>query len=188
MNMKKIGLDLIFLVFLCISCDFFIPGNAPPPKKTWTEQLSDELPLLGHRNWILVVDKAFPAQTAAGIKVINTGESLQDVLQVTLQKIDRSLHVKPIIYTDKELEFLTPQLVPSVEKYKKDLQKTLRGIEPQTMLHDSVFVKIDQASKLFKVIVLKTEETIPYSSVFLQLDCKYWSSENEQALRALMKK
>lgn len=186
--MKKIGLYLIFLVLLCISCDFFIPGNTPPPQKTWTEQLSDELPLLGHRNWILVVDKAFPAQTAAGIKVINTGESLQEVLQVTLQKIDRSLHVKPIIYTDKELEFLTPQLVPLVEKYKKDLQKTLKGIEPQTLLHDSVFVKIDQASKLFKVIVLKTEETIPYSSVFLQLDCKYWSSENEQALRALMKK
>lgn len=186
--MKKIGLYLIIVVLLCISCDFFIPGNTPPPRKTWTEQLSDELSLLGHRNWILVVDKAFPAQSAAGIKVINTGESLQDVLKVTLQKIDRSLHVKPIIYTDKELEFLTPQLVPLVEKYKKDLQKTLKGIEPQTLLHDSVFAKIDQASNLFKVIVLKTEETIPYSSVFLQLDCKYWSSENEKALRALMKK
>jgi len=186
--MKKTGLYFIFLVLISSSCDFFIPGNTPLPEKTWKEQLNDELPLLGHRNWILVVDKAFPAQTAPGIKVINTGESLQDVLQVTLQKIDRSLHVKPVIYTDKELEFLTPQLVPLVEDYRKELQKTLKGIEPQTLLHDSVFVKIDQASRLFKVLVLKTEETIPYSSVFLQLDCKYWSSENEQALRALMKK
>ena len=52
-------------------------------------------------------------------------------------------------------------MVPLVNGYKKELQKTLKGIEPQTLLHDSVFVKIDQASKLFKVIVLKTEETIP---------------------------
>ncbi len=184
--MKKFSPFFILFALLFSSCDFFVPGNTTPPKKTWTEQLGDELPLLGHRNWILVVDKAFPAQTATGIKVINTGESLQDVLQITLQKIDRSMHVRPILYTDKELEFLTTQLVPLVDKYKKDLQKTLRGIEPQTLLHDSVFVKIDQASKLFKVIVLKTEETIPYSSVFIQLDCKYWSSENEKALRALM--
>ncbi|MEI7829759.1 MAG: hypothetical protein WCI31_08310 [Prolixibacteraceae bacterium] len=186
--MKKPFYFALLIIILCSSCDFFVPGKTTPVEKGWKEQLSDELPLLGHRNWVLVVDKAFPAQTAAGIKVINTGEALQDVLQFTLQKIDRSLHVRPIIYTDKELGSITPALVPLIDDYKKDLQKTLKGIEPQTMLHDSVFVKIDQASKLFKIIVLKTEETIPYSSVFLQLDCRYWSAENEKALRELMKK
>ncbi len=185
--MKKIGLYLMILLLFCGSCDFFVTGKSTPTEKSWQEKFNAELPLLGHRNWILVVDKAFPAQTATGITVINTGESLQDVLQFTLQKIDRSLHVRPVIYTDKELNFITPQMVPLVNGYKKELQKTLKGIEPQTLLHDSVFVKIDQASKLFKVIVLKTEETIPYSSVFIQLDCKYWSSENEKAMRELMK-
>jgi hypothetical protein len=186
--MKKPGYFALFLIILCSSCDFFVPSKSIPEEKGWKEQLNGELPLLGHRNWVLVVDKAFPAQTAAGIKVINTGESLQNVLQFTLQKIDRSLHVRPIVYTDKELGFITPALVPLINDYKKDLQKTLKGIEPQTILHDSVFVKIDQASKLFKIIVLKTEETIPYSSVFIQLDCRYWSTENEKALRELMKK
>ena len=185
--MQKIGLISLLLLLFCSSCDFFVSGKSTPEEKSWQEQLNNELPLLGHRNWVLVVDKAFPAQTAPGIRVINTGESLQDVLQFTLQKIDRSLHVKPIIYTDKELEFITPQMVPFVENYKKNLQKNLKGIVPLTLLHDSVFVKIDKASKLFQVIVLKTEETIPYSSVFIQLDCKYWSSEKEQALRDLMK-
>lgn len=186
--MKKNSLYFLFVILLLSSCDFFVPGKSTPVAKSWKEQLSDELPLLGHRNWILVVDKAFPAQTASGIQVINTGESLQSVLQFTLQKIDRSLHVKPIVYTDRELGFLTPQLVPRIENYKADLQKILKGAETQTLLHDSVFVKIDQASKLFRIIVLKTEETIPYSSVFLQLDCRYWLPENEKALRELMKK
>ena len=185
--MKKLSIFFLLLVLCCSSCDFFMPTKSPMADKGWKEQLNDELPLLGHRNWILVVDKAFPAQTASGIKVINTGESLQDVLRFTLQKIDRSLHVKPIIYTDKELEYITPVMVGYIGNYKKELLKTLYGIEPQTLLHDSVFVKIDKASKLFRVVVLKTEEIIPYSSVFLQLDCKYWSAEQERALREVMK-
>lgn len=175
-------------ILCCTSCDFFLPGKTPQAEKSWKEQLNDELPLLGHRNWILIVDKAFPAQTATGIKVINTGEPLVDVLQFTLQKIDRSLHVKPIVYTDKELDYITPAMVGYIESYKKQLHKTLDGISPMTLLHDSVFVKIDKASRLFRVVVLKTEEVIPYSSVFLQLDCKYWPAEKEKELRELMKK
>ncbi len=186
--MKKNSFHLILLLLLCSSCDFFLAGKTASNEKSWKEQLNTELPLLGHRNWILVVDKAFPAQTASGIKVINTGESLQDVLQYTLQKIDRSMHVRPNIFLDKELEFITPQMVPYIDSYKKQLQKNLKDLVPLTLVHDSVFVKIDKAAKLFQVVVLKTEETIPYSSVFIQLDCKYWGSENENALRELMKK
>lgn len=185
--MKKISPLLLLLLISFSSCEFLAPGKSTPIETGWKEQLNAELPLLGHRNWILVVDKAFPAQTASGIKVINTNESLQDVLAFTLQKIDRSLHVKPIVYTDTELGFITPQQVPYIDNYKKELQKTLKGIQPLTMLHDTVFVKIDQATKLFKVLVLKTEETIPYSSVFIQLDCKYWSPEEEITLRERMK-
>lgn len=185
--MKKFALYILFAAVCCSSCDFFSTGKSSVEVKSWKEQLNAELPLLGHRNWILVVDKAFPAQTAPGIKIINTGESLQDALQYTLQKIDRSLHVKPIIYTDKELGFITPGMVPYIENYKKQLANNLKGIEPQTLLHDSVFVKIDKASKLFQIIVLKTEEVIPYSSVFIQLDCKYWSGEKEKTLRESMK-
>jgi D-ribose pyranose/furanose isomerase RbsD len=186
--MKKIYLSFFFLALFLSSCEFLMPTKSPVANAGWKGQLNEELPLLGHRNWILVVDKAFPAQTASGIKVINTGESLQDVLQFTLQKIDRSLHVKPVVYTDSELEYITPAMVGYIDNYKKGLHKILNGIEPQTLLHDSVFVKIDKASKLFRIVVLKTEEVIPYSSVFLQLDCRYWSPEQERVLREAMKK
>ena len=33
----------------------------------------------------------------------------------------------------------------------------------------------------------KTNEVIPYSSVFIELDCKYWSPEKEKTLRHAMK-
>jgi len=148
--------------------------------------LADEWPLLGHRNWILVVDKAFPAQNAPGIQVVNTGEELLPVLKYTLSQISQSTHVKPIVYTDKELNFITPELEAGIEPFKKSLYEVLNGVDVQTILHDSVFTKIDEASKLFKVLVLKTEGTIAYSSVFLNLDCKYWGGEKEAVLRSLI--
>jgi hypothetical protein len=66
------------------------------------------------------------------------------------------------------------------------LQEVLNGADVQTILHDSVFTKIDEASKLFKILVLKTEGTIAYSSVFLNLDCKYWTAEKESSMRQAM--
>ena len=77
---------------------------APDPKK-WKTTLSEELPLLGHRNWILVVDKAFPAQNAPGIHVVNTGEELLPVLNYVLDQISHSTHVKPIILYRSGIKF-----------------------------------------------------------------------------------
>jgi len=184
--MKNLILTLIITLGMSTSCTS--PSGQPTAseQKNWKTTLAEELPLLGHRNWILVVDKAFPAQNAPGIHVVNTGEELLPVLQYTLGEISKSTHVKPIIYTDQELKFITPEMESGIEAYKKSLGEILHGADVQTILHDSVFEKIDEASKLFKVLVLKTEGTIAYSSVFLNLDCKYWSGEKESTLRQAM--
>jgi len=168
------------------SCTHPSGQTTAPETNNWKMVLAEELPLLGHRNWILVVDKAFPAQNAPGIHVVNTGEELLPVLKFTLDQISQSTHVKPIIYTDKELGFITPELESGIGPFRESMQEVLQGAEVQTILHDSVFLKIDEASKLFKVLVLKTEGTIAYSSVFLNLDCKYWTGEKENALRRVM--
>jgi hypothetical protein len=34
--------------------------------------------------------------------------------------------------------------------------------------------------------VLKTDLTIPYTSVFIQLNCKYWSNDAEKRMRQKM--
>jgi hypothetical protein len=38
------------------------------------------------------------------------------------------------------------------------------------------------------VLVLKTRLTIPYTSVFIRLECGYWSADAEKRLRAAMAK
>lgn len=180
-------LILIFLLTVA-GCSQLENRSKKLPPADWKTQFSEQLPLLGHRNWILVVDKAFPQQNAPGIITINTGEALLPVLQYTLNQINESTHVRPLFYTDKELNYITEKQVPEIEKFKTDLFGIIPSGQTQTLLHDSVFVKIAKASELFRIIVLKTEHVIPYSSVFLQLDCKYWSGENENLLREAIKK
>ena len=153
----------------------------------WKTQFNQTLPLLGHRNWIVVADKAFPKQNAAGMQVINTNENLLPVLQYVMQQVKTSPHVKPVIFRDKELQFITEDQAKGVKEFDKEAVKLFGGQEVQTILHDSVFTKLDNASKLFTIVVLKTNETIPYTSVFLQLDCAYWSPDKERQLRVIMK-
>jgi D-ribose pyranose/furanose isomerase RbsD len=149
----------------------------------WKRELYEKLPMLGHRNWILVVDKAFPEQNAPGMTYIYANENLNAVLKQVLTQVNQSGHVKPIIYQDKELDFITEEQAIGVTKLRTVIKNTLGNRLVQTMLHDSVFKKLDMESKLFKVLVIKTNEIIPYTSVFLQLDCAYWNGDKESQLR-----
>lgn len=153
----------------------------------WQPQFDEQLPVLGHRNWILIVDKAFPIQNSEGVVTINTNENLLSVLKYTLSELEQSKHVKPVIFTDKELNFITPAQVANINQYRESLHHEIRNFNVQTINHDSVFTRIDEASKLFRILVLKTEEVIPYSSVFIQLDCKYWNAEKQRQLEQSMK-
>jgi len=38
------------------------------------------------------------------------------------------------------------------------------------------------------VVIIKTDLVLPYTSVFMRLDCGYWSAEAESKLRDSMKK
>lgn len=184
--MNKLSIVLsVFLFSIVMSCSQ--PAQHADEQVNWKQQLNKELPLLGHRNWILVVDKAFPMQSSSGMEVINTDENMLSVLKYTLEKINASSHVKPIIYTDREINYITEAQVSGSGDYKTQLKSALGKLPVQSLLHDSVFVKMDASSKLFKVLILKTNETIAYSSVFIQLDCAYWNSENEIQLRDAMK-
>lgn len=149
----------------------------------WKGELAARLPLYGHRNWILVVDKAFPFQAASGITYLNSEASLPDVLSHVLESIAGSPHVKPTVYQDAEISMIDDQLAPGADAFKQRIQALLSGRPVHTLLHEAIFEKMDKAAELFGVLVIKTETTIPYSSVFIELDCAYWDAEREQKLR-----
>jgi len=171
---------LVSFVLLTASCSQKKPLEE---LKTWQEVLEEDLHLLGHRNWILVVDKAFPEQSSPGMKYIYVDQDLLPTLDHVLGALDKSTHVKPVIYQDKELSFIKEDQVNGIEAFRYSAAEVLEGRSVNTLLHDEVFKMLDESSSLFRVLVIKTNCTLPYTSVFLQLDCSYWGPENEKILR-----
>jgi hypothetical protein len=179
-------LAVLALFFVLVSCSTSLPSNPSLAEMTWQDELDRDLHLLGHRNWILVVDKAFPEQSSQGMKYLYVEEDLVPALKQVLEKIGSSTHVSPLIYTDKELAYITEEQVPGIGEFREKRAKVLAGRPVNTLLHNDVFELLDESSSLFRVLVIKTSCTLPYTSVFLQLDCAYWSSEDEQILRQRM--
>ncbi|MDU1905841.1 MAG: hypothetical protein E6772_13775 [Dysgonomonas sp.] len=155
----------------------------------WIYEFRSVLPFLGHRNWILIVDKAFPLQSAAGMRYMDTKQELLPTIKDVLTEVNENApHLKPIIYSDLELNYITEDMIEGIGDFRRNLDNMLQEYPIQTLLHEEVFSRLDDASKLFEVVVLKTETTIPYTSIFVELDCGYWTDDKEEQLRQNMKK
>lgn len=157
-----------------------------PASPAWITKVNEQLPLLGHRNWILIVDSAYPLQASPGVETIDTGRGQLEVVRYVLGAIGNSIHVRPDIYMDAELPFVSDDDAPGASRYRAEIGDLLRAYPIQSQPHLKIISTIDETSKLFHVLVLKTTLAIPYTSVFIRLDCKYWPSDAEARLRARM--
>jgi L-fucose mutarotase/ribose pyranase (RbsD/FucU family) len=158
------------------------PENAPP----WQTRLKQVLPLLGHRNWIMIVDSAYPLQSSAGVETLETNTDQIEVIRKVLDAIDGSIQVRPIVYMDAELPFVTEKDAPGVTAYREKVKATLGARTITSLPHEQIIAKVDEVGKTFHIVVLKTTMTVPYTSVFLQLNCKYWSDDAEAQMRKAM--
>ena len=174
--MLKILIPMILLAAL--------PAFAASPD--WKARLAEVMPLLGHRNWILVVDSAYPLQTSPGIETIETNAAQLEVVGAVIAAIDRSIQVRPVIFMDAELPFVSDDDAPGTSAYRTEVDKLLHDYAVERLPHEKIISNVDEAGKTFHILALKTSMTIPYTSVFIRLDCKYWSADQENRLRGKM--
>jgi hypothetical protein len=190
--MSKLRPTSIFIypLLLCILFASNARGGArsTPSTADWRSQLTQELPLLGHRNWIAVVDSAYPLQTSAGIETIETDADQLDVVRTVLDALSKTKHVRPVIFTDAELKVVPESDAPGVTAYRQALASMLKTSGATSLPHEQIISKLDEAGKTFHVLVLKTRMTIPYTSVFMRLDCGYWTDDQENRLREMIRK
>ena len=152
----------------------------------WRVRLQEELPLLGHRNWIAVVDSAYPLQTSAGIETVETNADQLEVVKTVLEQLAKAKHVRPVIFTDAELKAVPESDAAGVTSYREALTNLVGKTEAQSLPHEEIISKLDEAGKAFHILVLKTTLTIPYTSVFIRLECAYWKPDAEKRLREAM--
>jgi L-fucose mutarotase/ribose pyranase (RbsD/FucU family) len=149
----------------------------------WERPFGDTLSLFGHRNWIVVADAAYPAQSNPGIETISTGADQVHVLRGVIDALAAASHIRANAYLDYELQFVSEADAPGVARYRRELELLLSDSVVNRLPHEQIIARLDQSARVFRILILKTELTIPYTSVFFELDCGYWSREAEERLR-----
>lgn len=154
---------------------------ASEQSKTWEVQLAEKMPLLGHRNWIVITDMAYPLQSGNGIITLFADESYTEVLRKVKAQIDAAPHVFAHVYHDHELDFITEAMMPGVDSLRAEMAQ-ICGSEAQSVAHEDLLKRMDEAGKLYNIVIIKTPLTMAYTSTFFELDCAYWNGEKQDAL------
>jgi RbsD/FucU transport protein family protein len=152
----------------------------------WQWTLRDRLALYGHRNWVVIADSAYPAQARPGIEIIACESDQLDVLGIVLAALSSAKHVRPIVYSDAELRFVEEEDAPGITAYRRRLAALLDGLQVKELPHEQIIATLDRAADSFRVLIIKSGMAIPYTSVFLELDCGYWNADSESRLRNAM--
>lgn len=182
---QKTALVLItlFTLFSCAKDVQQKEGTTTSKAENWKIEVESTIQLFGHRNWIVVADGAYPKQSNPAIKTITVDANQLEVVQYVNEVIKKSTHIQANIFLDKEMAFVAEKDAKGIDNYRKDLSKIVETKKAQTMLHEDIIRELDNSAKVFDVLIIKTNLTIPYTSVFFQLDCGYWNAEAENNLR-----
>lgn len=174
---KPVFVSVMAATFIGCSSVSSIPGHS---------KLEREISLLGHRNWVVVADSAYPLQSREGITTVLSDQGQLDTVRCVLQAIEQAGHVRGKVYLDQEIDHVPEKYAPGIDAYRTELMEVLQDADIQKIPHEKLIAKLDEAAKTFNVLILKTDLTLPYTSVFFELDCGYWSGQAEAAMRKSM--
>jgi L-fucose mutarotase/ribose pyranase (RbsD/FucU family) len=153
----------------------------------WLQKLKDCLPLFGHRNWIVIADAAYPQQTSLGIETVVADVDQIEAVSAVLDAVAASGHVRANVSTDLELNFVSEADAPCVSEYRRQLAGLVENAHARQIPHEEIIARLEERARAFRVLILKTRMAIPYTSVFCELECGYWSAEAEERLRQAMR-
>ncbi len=155
-------------------------------KNDWKSQVRETLMAYGHRNWIVVADAAYPRQSNPAIQTMVVDAGQLETVEFINNLIGDLDHVDANIFVDEEIAYVQEKNAKGIENYKEKLDRMLRGKSVASRLHEDIIKELDKAAELFNILILKTDQTIPYTSVFFQLECGYWDAAAEKTLRNIM--
>ncbi|MBK1853398.1 hypothetical protein JO972_00350 [Verrucomicrobiaceae bacterium 5K15] len=161
-------------------------ANEPKTSQPWLSSIRQELGYLGARNWVVIGEAALPIQSRPGLRVIQVDADIPEVLDGLEQVIEEKHHVSPRIYVTSEMAKVPYDYAPGIKEHRKDLEQALHGRETVRLDNEILMKLVNDTSKSYRVLVIKTRTALPYSSVFVELGSGYWSAESESALRKNM--
>jgi RbsD / FucU transport protein family len=176
----------VICIAILIACSPYLESRTFTSPSDWKTVLQTHLPLYGHRNWIVVSDSAFPAYAEPGIETIVANDDLASVLQYVAASISASRHVRATVLLDKEIDFVEESDYPGVSELRRRITTTFAIDQVSSVPHSEIMKTISEAGATYRVLFIKTTGTVPYSSVYIRLDCGYMSDDVERRIRNAM--
>lgn len=168
-----------------------LAGCATTPREqeeAWKEQLHSNLAVMGARNWIVIAESSYPSYTGPGVTTMATQQPAPEVFLQVLDSLERGGYVQPRIMISSELRNIDEGYAPGIKRYRAQVSKLLPGRLHYELPNRIINGQIESAVKQFKVLVIKTSTTLPYSNIYIELDSGYWNTDAETALRNKIEK
>lgn len=153
-------------------------------------KIAPNLLQLGARNWVVVADPACPLPAGTGIVSINVPASTIDTFREVLDLLEIEGALVPRIWVNHELSVVPEERAPGITAHRKELEKLLLGRFHYEMNSRVIDMQLAQAARDFRILYIRTNTRLPYSSIAIELDSGYWNADAEtevqQRLRQLM--
>src|SRR5579883_796542 len=127
------------------------PAAGTDTRPSWRSVLAGRVKEYGHRNWVVIADAAYPAQTRAGIETVVTSADHFQVVKAVLDELGTAKHVRPNVYTDAELWHVSDRDAPGAVECRKELKQLLGDRRPQSLPHAELIETLDKAGEKFKI-------------------------------------
>ncbi len=182
----KSRLFLLLAVLLAVAPLQISRAQTAAPATSWRDTITAQLPSLGQGNWIVIADSSYPWSALPGMQTVITGASGLDVLQAVLNSVGQVKNLRPVIYTENEINYVTDKYAAGVTSYRGGLSQAIGTRDKKVSSHDDLVRTINQTAQSLHVLVLKTTQTLPYSTIYIQLENGNWSPEGEKAMKEAM--
>ena len=152
-------------------------------KEAWRGAVDRQAAQLGYRNWIVIAEASFPAQSRPGVRQMMAPVEVPEALDYVLHALEQTEDLRPQVYVTRELRSVENDFAPGIDDLRKRIKGALHGHEPTELDQQSLLTLLDDANRSFDVLVIRTQSAMPYSSVFLELQPGYWDAAAESRLR-----
>lgn len=149
----------------------------------WERSIDKEVSELGAYNWIVITESAYPAPGRPYARSLITPQEIPNALNTVLQSIESSGHVKPRIYLTREAFQVTDDYAPGIKTYRKNITDVLNHRRSQQLSASSLESLLKGSKSGNRILIIKTQTALPYTSVYIELESGYWDAESETALR-----
>ncbi|MFT6863592.1 MAG: hypothetical protein ACJAVK_002153 [Akkermansiaceae bacterium] len=156
-----------------------------PP--AWGETVAREVDALGIQNWIIIAESSFPLVSRGGVRTLVVDAEIPELVDYVVNHLESSENVNPTFNTARELPFVSNDRAPGIDQFRLNLKEALHGHEVRQMDNRSLSMLASSDASKFAVLVLKSKTSLPYSSVFVDLDSGYWDRDSEDKLRRDMR-